>query len=61
MSRTSPVQSTEEVRVDPQDSSASRLQRIKTLLGFDLLLDPKDYFSGLLIRNGIFEAPRANW
>jgi FkbM family methyltransferase len=59
MSRTSPVQPIEGVRVDPQNSSGSRLQRIKTLLGFDLLLDPKDYFSGLLIRNGIFEAPES--
>lgn len=59
MSRTSPVQPTEGVRVDPPDSAASRLQLIKTLLGFDLLLDPKDYFSGLLIRNGIFEAPES--
>ena len=59
MSRTGPVRSTEDVRFDPQDSSASKLQRIKTLLGFDLLLDPDDYFSGLLIRNGIFEAPES--
>jgi FkbM family methyltransferase len=59
MSRTGPVRSTEDVRFDPQDSSASKLQQIKTLLGFDLLLDPDDYFSGLLIRNGIFEAPES--
>jgi FkbM family methyltransferase len=58
MSRISPVQPREGPKVEP-DSSASRLQLIKTLLGFDLLLDPNDYFSRLLIAHGIFEAPES--
>jgi FkbM family methyltransferase len=32
---------------------------MKTVLGFDLLLDPDDYFSKLLARDGVFEAPES--
>ena len=49
-----------EVKSDPQNRSLSQLQPVKTLLGFDLLLDPSDYFSYLLIRDGIFEAPESD-
>ena len=49
-----------EVTSDPQNRSLSQLQPVKTLLGFDLLLDPSDYFSYLLIRDGIFEAPESD-
>jgi len=45
---------------NPQNRSVSQLQPVKTLLGFDLLLDPSDYFSYLLIRDGIFEAPESD-
>ena len=49
-----------EVKSDPQNRSVSPLQPVKTLLGFDLLLNPSDYFSYLLIRDGIFEAPESD-
>ena len=49
-----------EVKSDTQNRSVSQLQPVKTLLGFDLLLDPSDYFSYLLIRDGIFEAPESD-
>ena len=49
-----------EVNSDPPNPSASQLRPVKTLLGFDLLLNPSDYFGYLLIRDGIFEAPESD-
>jgi len=49
-----------EVKSDTENQSASKLQRVKTPLGFDLLLDPGDYFSRLFMRDGVFEAPESD-
>jgi FkbM family methyltransferase len=49
-----------EVKSSLENQSASKLQHFKTPLGFDLLLDPRDYFSRLLMRDGVFEAPESD-
>jgi len=49
-----------ELTSDYGGQSASKLQHVKTLLGFDLLLHPSDYFSLLMLRDGIFEVPESD-
>ena len=43
-----------------QGGMSTRLQLLHTEVGFDLLVDPGDYLSLLLIRDGIFEAPETD-
>jgi FkbM family methyltransferase len=38
----------------------AKLERVRTQLGFDLLMDPADYLSVLLIRDGVFEVPETD-
>jgi FkbM family methyltransferase len=39
---------------------SAKLQLIHTQVGFDVLVDPGDYLSLLLLRDGIFEAPETD-
>src|ERR1700719_3177692 len=41
----------------PQTAMASNLSLFNIGLGFDLLIDPSDYITVLLVRDGLFEVP----
>jgi FkbM family methyltransferase len=43
-----------------QEAIISNLNLLHTRLGFDLLVDPGDYLSVLLTRDGVFEAPETD-
>lgn len=43
-----------------EEAIISSLNLLQTQLGFDLLVDPSDYLSVLLIRDGVFEAPETD-
>ncbi len=43
-----------------QTAMTAKLELVHTQLGFDLLIDPGDYVSILLIRDGIYEAPETD-
>jgi FkbM family methyltransferase len=43
-----------------QASISTKLQLLHTQVGFDVLVDPGDYLSLLLLRDGIFEAPETD-
>jgi FkbM family methyltransferase len=46
--------------VPRQAATVSNLNLLHTRLGFDLLVDPNDYLSVLLTRDGVYEAPETD-